>query len=61
MKTSRFKDSQIIAILKQAETVTPVSDLCREHGHEQCHLLQVARQIRRHGRLFHEAYEGTRG
>ncbi len=32
MKTSRFKDSQIIAILKQAETVTPVSDLCREHG-----------------------------
>jgi putative transposase len=32
MKTSRFKDSQIIAILKQAEAGTPVSDLCREHG-----------------------------
>ncbi len=32
MKTSRFKDSQIFAILEQAETVTPVSDLCREHG-----------------------------
>ncbi len=32
MKTSRFKDSQIFAILKQAETVTPVSDLCLEHG-----------------------------
>ncbi len=32
MKTSRFKDSQIFAILEQAEAVTPVSDLCREHG-----------------------------
>jgi putative transposase len=32
MKTSRLKDSQIIAILKQAEAGTPVSDLCREHG-----------------------------
>jgi putative transposase len=32
MKTSRFKDNQIIAILKQAEAGTPVSELCREHG-----------------------------
>jgi putative transposase len=32
MKTSRFKDSQIIAILKQAEAGTPIPDLCREHG-----------------------------
>ena len=32
MKKSRHTDSQIIAILKQAETGTPVSDLCREHG-----------------------------
>jgi len=32
MKTSRFTESQIIAILKQAEAGTPVSDLCREHG-----------------------------
>lgn len=32
MKTSRFKDSQLIAILKQAVAGTPVSDLCREHG-----------------------------
>ena len=32
MKTSRFKDNQIIAILKQAEASTPVSELCREHG-----------------------------
>jgi len=32
MKTSRYSDSQIITILKQAEAGTPVPDLCREHG-----------------------------
>ena len=32
MKRSRFSDSQIMAILKQAETGTPVPELCREHG-----------------------------
>jgi putative transposase len=32
VKRSRFTDSQIMAVLKQAETGTPVPDLCREHG-----------------------------
>ena len=32
MKKSRFIDSQIVAILKQAEAGTPVADLCREYG-----------------------------
>lgn len=32
MKTSRFSDSQIISILKQAEAGSPVPELCREHG-----------------------------
>ena len=32
MKKSRYYDSQIIAILKQAEAGTPVPALCREHG-----------------------------
>jgi putative transposase len=32
MKTSRYTDSQILAILKQAEAGTPVPELCREHG-----------------------------
>ena len=32
MKTSKFKDNQIIAILKQAEAGTPIPELCREHG-----------------------------
>lgn len=32
MKKSRFSDSQIMAILKQAQAGTPVPQLCREHG-----------------------------
>lgn len=32
MKRSRYSDSQIMAILKQAEAGTPVAELCREHG-----------------------------
>ena len=32
MKTSRFTDNQIIAILKQNESGITVPDLCREHG-----------------------------
>lgn len=32
MKTSKFTDSQIMSILKQAESDTPVATLCREHG-----------------------------
>jgi putative transposase len=32
VKTSRFTDSQIIAVLKQAENGSPVPELCREHG-----------------------------
>ena len=32
MKRSRYSNSQIINILKQAESGTPVSELCREHG-----------------------------
>lgn len=32
MKKSLFTDSQIIAVLKQAEGGAPVPDLCRQHG-----------------------------
>jgi len=32
MKKSRYSDSQIISILKQAEAGTPIDELCREHG-----------------------------
>ena len=32
MKTSRFSDPQITAILKQGDSGLKVKDLCREHG-----------------------------
>ena len=32
MKTSRFSDSQILAILKQTVAGIPVTELCREPG-----------------------------
>ncbi|CAM3715662.1 Transposase [Halomonas casei] len=32
MRKSRFTDSQIMAILKQAESGVPAPELCREHG-----------------------------
>ncbi len=32
MKKSKFSDSQILSILKEAESGTPVPQLCREHG-----------------------------
>lgn len=32
MKKPRYSENQIIGILKQAKAVTPVSELCRQHG-----------------------------
>jgi putative transposase len=32
MRKSRFTDSQIMAMLKQNEDGSKVSDICREHG-----------------------------
>jgi hypothetical protein len=32
MKMTRYSDPQIIAILRQAGSGVPVSELCREHG-----------------------------
>jgi putative transposase len=32
VKTSRYTEAQILAILRQAEAGMPVAELCREHG-----------------------------
>lgn len=32
MKKSKYSNSQILSILKQAEAGTPIPELCREHG-----------------------------
>jgi len=53
MKKSRYSDSQILRILKQAEAGTPVP----RAWHEQCQFLQMAGQIWRHGRVIDGADE----
>jgi len=32
MKKSKYNESQIISILKEAESGVPVTELCRKHG-----------------------------
>lgn len=32
MKTSKFSETQIVAILKQQDAGVKVADICREHG-----------------------------
>ena len=32
MKRSRFTETQIVTILKEADTGIPVKDVCRKHG-----------------------------
>ena len=32
MKTSRYSDSQILTIIKQAESSVPIPKICTEHG-----------------------------
>lgn len=53
MKTSRFSDAQIIAIIKQTESGSPVPELCREHGISSVTILQMADQIWWDGCLPH--------
>ena len=60
MKKSRYSESQIRAILKQAEGGVPVPELCREHGmmplpvgdvyiaERECRVLSIALKVRRH-------------
>ena len=59
MNKSRKTESQIMEILKQAESGVPIPDLCREHSMSTASFLQMAGQIRRHGRIHDQANERT--
>lgn len=55
MKKSRFSEHQIITILKSGEAGRTAKDVCREHD-QQCHVLRLEEQVRRHGSFGHQAY-----
>lgn len=61
MEKSKFTDSQIIDTLKRAEDGLAVPEICRELGTGNSDVLQLARQLRWHGRVTHGTDEGTGG
>ena len=61
MKTSRFTDSQIMAVLKEAQAGVKVPDLCRTHGISTATILSMALEVRRHGRADGGSVEGVGG
>ncbi|TCQ16655.1 transposase [Rhizobium sp. PP-CC-3G-465] len=53
MKTNRFSEPQILAILRQAEGGVPVPELCREHG------MSAASFYKRRSKYGHAAWRAT--
>ena len=57
MRTSRFSDSQIMAILKQAENGIPVPEICRERVYRIYRELELNLRIKPRKRLKREKPE----
>ena len=59
MKKSKFSESQIIGVLKEAEAGIPVPATLPRSRHQQRHILQVAVEVRWHGCVDDDIREGT--
>lgn len=59
MKTSRYTEAQIIAILRQAEGGVPVAELCCEHGMSSASLCKWAQNPASRGRSVTPLCQGS--
>ena len=59
MKRSRFSEEQIIGILKEHQAGMSATELCRKYGISDATLLHLAQEVRRHGSIGGQAFEGT--
>ena len=51
MKRSKFNETKILAILKEAEAGMAVSEISRKYGIFERHILQLEEQVRWHERF----------
>ena len=59
MKRSRFSEEQIIGILKDHQAGMSATGLCRKYGIWDATFYTLAQEVRRHGRVGGQAFEGT--
>jgi putative transposase len=60
MRQSKFTETQIVSMLKEADAGRPVNEIWRKYGIISAHLLQVESQVRWAGGRRHQATEGAR-
>ena len=61
MKRSRFTESQIVSILKEADAGAKIKELCRKHGISDADVLQLESEVRWHEDIGLAAPERDRG
>ena len=61
MRTSRFTETQLVAILKDRDAGVPTAELARRHGVQSQHAAHVACQVRRHGVQRYRSAQAARG